>query len=174
MSITLGFSSQKNFCIYIINGSLPLFQALVTELLEVATPETYTQPHKAIKDYPNFPGNDDHPTNLLNLRHDRCLSIFRVFTGNEWYSLNQGEVGHASRKNLGETGLSLHQAAELDTRNVPIIKAELQELIHAAKDKGCGSFLIAIRGRKKKTRNQLKAKKFSEQYPIEGSDASKR
>ena len=132
---------------------MPLFQALVTERLEVATPETYTQPHKAINYNPKSPGNDDHPTDLLKLRHHRCLSIFRAFTGNECYSSNQAEVGHASRKNLGEKSLSLHQAAEFDIRNVLIIKAELQELMDAAKDKGYGYFLIATRGRKKKARN---------------------
>ena len=57
-------------------------------------------------------------------------------------------VVHASWKNRDETGLSLYQAAEFDTRDSILSEAELAEVIHTTKGKECGPTLTEMSERR--------------------------
>ena len=74
---------------------LYLFTTLAVELLEASTREAYLM-----------------SKNVLERRNIIC-----AFTGHDHWRCNQAEVVHTSWKKRDETGLSLYQAAEFDTRD---------------------------------------------------------
>ena len=95
----------------------------------------------------SFPNNNSL-RHWLHWWHDRWRNIFRAFTGHEHLGCNQAEVVHASWKNRDETGLSLYQAAEFDTCDCILSEAELAEVMHTTKGKGCGLTLTEISERR--------------------------
>ena len=62
--------------------------------------------------------------------------------------MNQAEVVHAAWANRNETGLSLKQAAEFDTKDSLILVAELKNYEHSANSNGCGPSLVKLGKRK--------------------------
>ena len=62
--------------------------------------------------------------------------------------MNQAEVVHAAWANRNETGLSLQQAAEFDTKDSLILEAELKNYEHSANSNGCGPSLVKLGKRK--------------------------
>jgi hypothetical protein len=57
---------------------------------------------------------------------------------------------HASWVNRGESGLSLYQAAEFDTRDSLLIDAEIKEILTTTKGKGSGPSLSNLSKRRDK------------------------
>ena len=80
--------------------------------------------------------------------HDRRRNIFSTVTGHEHLGCNQAEVVHASWKNRDETGLSLYQAAEFDTRDSILSEAELAKVMHTTNGKGCDLTLTEMSERR--------------------------
>ena len=98
----------------------------------------------------NSLSNSEAVEHWLKWWHDRRFRIFRAFTGQFCPRSNQAEVVHASWTNRGETGLSLYQSAEFDTRDALNIYAKLEEMLHTTKGKGCGPSLDQLKERKRK------------------------
>ena len=84
----------------------------------------------------------------LHRRHGRRRNIFCTFTGHDHKRCNQAEVVRASWKNRDEIGLSLYQVAEFDTHDSILSEAELAEVMHTTKGKGCGLTLTEINERR--------------------------
>ncbi len=118
------------------------------ELLESSTPEAYTAAHERMSKFLNE--ENVELLQWLKWWHERRMVIFRAFTGQHHPKTNSAEVVHASWENRGEIGLSLRQAAEFDTRDSLITNAELEEMKHVAKGKGCGPDVATKSKRQKK------------------------
>ena len=125
-----------------------LFQMLALQLLEAIPPEAYLMSKNVLESFSkSFPDNN-LLRHWLHRWHDRRSNIFREFTGNDHPRCNQAEVVHASWKNRDETGLSLCQAAEFETRDSILLEAELGEVMHTAKGKGCDPTLTEMNERR--------------------------
>ena len=84
----------------------------------------------------------------LHWWHDRrSNNIFRAFTGHDNPSCNQDEGFRASWKSRNETGLPFYKVAEFDTRDYVLSEAELAEVMHTTKGKGCGPTLTEMSGK---------------------------
>ena len=94
----------------------------------------------------SFPDNKSL-RHWLHWWHDRRKNIFRTFTGHDHPRCNQAEVVRASWKNRDEIGLSLYQVAEFDTHDSILSEAELAEVMHTTKGKGCGPTLTEMNER---------------------------
>ena len=118
-------------------------------LLEASTPEAYGNAYDSMSLYiKSFP-NGKSLESWLNWWHLRRKNIFRAFTGYSCPRSNQAEVVHASWTNRNEIGLSLHEAAEFDTRDTILIEAELDKLDQLNRGKGCGPTLHQLKNRKR-------------------------
>ena len=127
---------------------LYLFQTLAVELLEASTTEAYLMSKNVLESFlESFPDNKSL-RHWLHWWHDRLRNVFRASTGHHHPRCNQAEVVHASWKNRDETGLSLYQAAEFDTRDSVLSEAELAEVIHTTKGKECGPTLTEMSERR--------------------------
>ena len=80
-----------------------------------------------------------------------CFTVFKYFKriiinyiSHNHPRFNQADVVHASWKNRDETGLSLYQAAEFDTRDSILSEAEPVKVMHTTKEKECGPILTEI------------------------------
>jgi len=110
---------------------------LAAELLQASTTEAYYNAHVEMNKF--IQSVEESNTQLhdwLKWWHNRRFNIFRAFTGQDCPRSNLAEVVHASWTNRDESGLSLYQAAEFDTKDSLIIEAELLEIENTTRGKG--------------------------------------
>ena len=124
-----------------------LFQTLAVDLLEASTPEAYLMSKNNLEYFLELFADSKLLRHWLHQWHDRWRNIFRAFTGHDHPRCNQAEVVRASWKNRDEIGLSLYQVAEFDTHDSILSEAELAEVMHTTKGKGCGPTLTEMNER---------------------------
>ena len=79
--------------------------------------------------------------------------------------MNQAEVAHAAWANRNETGLSLQQAAEFDTKDSLILEVELKNYEHSANSNGRGPSLVKL-GKKSSIENERQLKGVAKTFWI--------
>ena len=127
---------------------LYLSQTLAVELIEACTPEAYLMSQNVLESFlESFPDSKSI-RHWLYWWHDRRRNIFGAFTGHDHLRCNQAEVVHPSWKNRDETGLSLYQTAEFNTRDSILSEVELAEVMQTTKGKGCGATLTEMSERR--------------------------
>ena len=117
---------------------------LAVELFKGSTPEAYLISKNVLESFLESVPDYKLLRHWLHWWYNRRRDIFRAFTGHDHPRCNQAELVHASWVNREETGQSLYQAAVFDTHDSILSEAELAEVMHTTKSKGCGLILTEM------------------------------
>lgn len=129
-----------------LNGKAEIFKSIANRMLEAESVEGYTEAYESLKTFLQQE-TDAELTCWLDWWHERRNLIFRAFTSHAAPRSNQAEVVHASWKNRDRMGMTLLEAALLDTRDSLLLESEIEQFKFGA-TVGRGPTMLAFEVRK--------------------------
>ena len=129
-----------------LNENAEIFKNIAIQMLESETVEGYSEAYESLKLFVQKEKKAELKC-WLDWWHERRNLIFRAFTSHAAPRSNQAEVVHASWKNRDRMGMTLLEAALLDTRDSLLLKSEFEQF-RSGSTVGRGPSMASLEKRK--------------------------